>query len=78
MGWVLSCETGLSEVPIHFSDEKATSSHATDGEYGTDFAQSETPGVNKTAIAIGVVVFAIGLLSKAKRTCRPTRQNVCS
>ena len=33
MGWVLSCETGLSEVPIHFSDEKATSSHATDGEY---------------------------------------------
>jgi len=26
MGWVSSCETGLSEVPIHFSDEKATSS----------------------------------------------------
>ena len=43
MGWVLSCETGLSEVPIHFSDEKATSSHATDGEYGMDLAQSETP-----------------------------------
>ncbi len=43
MGWVLSCETGLSGVPIHFSDEKATSSHATDGEYGMDLAQSETP-----------------------------------
>ena len=43
MGLVLSCETGLSEVPIHFADEKATSSHATDGEYGMDLAQSETP-----------------------------------
>ena len=28
MGWVLSCETGLSEVPIHFTYEKATSSQA--------------------------------------------------
>ena len=28
MGWVLSCETGLSEVPIHFAYEKATSSQA--------------------------------------------------
>ncbi len=28
MGWVLSCETGLSEVLIHFSYEKATSSQA--------------------------------------------------
>ncbi len=28
MGWVLSCETVLSEVPIHFTYEKATSSHA--------------------------------------------------
>ncbi len=43
MGWVLSCETGLSEVLIHFSDEKATSSLATDGEHGMDLAQSETP-----------------------------------
>ncbi len=43
MGWVLSCETGFSEVPIHFADEKATSSHATDGEHEMDLAQSETP-----------------------------------
>ncbi len=28
MGWDLSCETGFSEVPIHFTDEKATSSQA--------------------------------------------------
>jgi hypothetical protein len=26
MGWVLSCETGFSELPIDFADEKATSS----------------------------------------------------
>ena len=45
MGWVLSCETGLSEVPIHFSDEKATSSHALVGECEMDLAQSETPCV---------------------------------
>ena len=43
MGWVLSCETGLSGVPIHFVDEKATSSHAQNGEHATDPAQSETP-----------------------------------
>ena len=43
MGWVLSCETGFSEVPIHFVDEKATSFHAKDGEHGMDLAQSETP-----------------------------------
>jgi hypothetical protein len=33
MGWDLSCETGFSEVPIHFADEKATLSHAKNGEY---------------------------------------------
>ncbi len=41
MGWVLSCETGFSEVPIHFADEKATSSHAKNGEHEMDLAQSE-------------------------------------
>ena len=43
MGWVLSCETGFSEVPIYFADEKATSSHAFVGECEMDLAQSETP-----------------------------------
>ena len=43
MGWVLSCETGSSEVPIYFRDEKATSSHAQDGECEMALAQSETP-----------------------------------
>ena len=42
MGWVSSCETGFSEVPIHFADEKATSSHAMNGECGMDLAQSDT------------------------------------
>ncbi len=43
MSWVLSCETGFFEVPIYFADEKATSSHAMNGECGMDLAQSETP-----------------------------------
>jgi hypothetical protein len=43
MGWVLSCETGFSEVPIHFVDEKATPSHAKTGEGEMGLAQSETP-----------------------------------
>ena len=42
MGWILRCETGLSEVPVSFSDEKPTSSQAKSDEYGMDLAQSES------------------------------------
>ncbi len=44
MGWVLSCETGISEVPIFFLVwRRQHHRRRNKGQYAMDLAQSETP-----------------------------------